>query len=38
MKEINFPPFVIDLMMSLSESIKQGHAIEITYSKVFSFY
>ena len=30
MKDINFPPFVIDLMMSLNESIKQGHAIETT--------
>jgi hypothetical protein len=30
MKDINFPPFIIELMMSLNESIKQGHAIEIT--------
>ena len=30
MKEINFPPFIIDLMISLNESIKQGHAIETT--------
>ena len=30
MQEINFPPFIIDLMISLNESIKQGHAVETT--------
>jgi len=30
MKDINFPPFIIDIMMSLNESIKQGHAVETT--------
>ena len=30
MKDINFPPFIIDLMISLNESIKQGHAVETT--------
>ncbi len=30
MKDISFPPFIIDLMISLNESIKQGHSAETT--------
>ncbi len=30
MKDMHFPPFIIDLLMSLNESIKQGHFVEIT--------
>jgi len=30
MKDIKFPPFIVDLMISLNESIKQGHGAETT--------
>jgi uncharacterized protein YbjT (DUF2867 family) len=30
MKDIHFPPFIIDLLISLNESIKQGHFVETT--------
>ncbi len=30
MTDMHFPPFIIDLLVSLNESIKQGHFVEVT--------